>query len=225
MTEIFNKIILKKSDVPGKIPTVQDLEYGEVAINYTDGVLYYKTSTDTVNWFAAKIKNTTGTTPVEPLPGELWWDPDVGSLFIYYDDGTTQQWVEISPQILSEGPPGTFTLPGHLIISGNTTIEGTLYETSDINLKKKIVTIENSLERIDQLRGVDFTWIDSNQQSMGVISQEVESVFPYLVRDNEHGIKTVNYIAFIGLLIEGIKSLSHELNNVKLEIEGLKNVK
>jgi hypothetical protein len=58
---------------------------------------------------------------------------------------------------------------------------------------------------------------------MGVISQEVELVFPYLVRDNENGIKTVNYIAFIGLLIEGIKSLSHELNNTKLVIEGMKN--
>lgn len=225
MTELFNKIILKKSDVSGKIPTVEDLEYGELAVNYTDGVLYYKTSTDTVNWFAAKIKNTTGTTPVEPLPGELWWDPDVGSLFIYYDDGTTQQWVEISPQILIEDPPGTFTLPGNLVIAGNTTIEGTLYETSDINLKENITTIDNSLNRIAQLRGVDFNWIANNQQSMGLISQEVELVFPYLVRDNEHGIKTVNYIAFIGLLIEGIKSLSYELNNVKLEIEGLKNGK
>lgn len=225
MTELFNKIILKKSDVSGKIPTIEDLEYGEVAINYNDGILYYKSSTNSINWFAAKIKNITGITPVDALPGELWLDPEIGSLFVYYDDGNSQQWVEITPQILSEGPPGTYTLPGNLIITGDTTIEGMLYETSDINLKKNITTIENSLERINQLRGVDFNWIANNQQSMGVISQEVESIFPYLVRDNEHGIKTVNYIAFIGLLIEGIKSLSCELNIVKLEIEGLKNGK
>lgn len=43
-----NKIILKKSSVAGKIPTVNDLEYGELALNYTDGKLWYKDNTNTV---------------------------------------------------------------------------------------------------------------------------------------------------------------------------------
>lgn len=37
-----NKIILKKSSVPNKIPQPSDLDYGELAINYADGILYYK---------------------------------------------------------------------------------------------------------------------------------------------------------------------------------------
>jgi len=44
-----NKIILKKSAVSGKIPLYTDLEYGEVALNYRDGILYYRKHDDTVN--------------------------------------------------------------------------------------------------------------------------------------------------------------------------------
>ena len=40
---------LKKSSVSGKVPTAADLEYGELAINYADGVLYYKNSTNTIS--------------------------------------------------------------------------------------------------------------------------------------------------------------------------------
>jgi hypothetical protein len=43
-----NKIILKKSSVAGKIPLITDLAYGEVALNYTDGKLYYKNADNTV---------------------------------------------------------------------------------------------------------------------------------------------------------------------------------
>lgn len=42
-----NKILLKKSSVPGKVPT--DLDYGEVALNYADGKLYFKTSANDIS--------------------------------------------------------------------------------------------------------------------------------------------------------------------------------
>jgi len=41
-------IKLKKSSVPGRLPQAADLEYGELAINYADGQLYYKKSDNTV---------------------------------------------------------------------------------------------------------------------------------------------------------------------------------
>ena len=43
-----NTLLLKKSSVAGRIPLAADLEYGELALNYTDGKLYYKTSSNTV---------------------------------------------------------------------------------------------------------------------------------------------------------------------------------
>jgi len=44
-----SKIILKKSSVTGRVPTVSDLDYGELALNYTDGRLYYKTSNNAIS--------------------------------------------------------------------------------------------------------------------------------------------------------------------------------
>ena len=47
------KVILKKSSVSARIPVVSDLEYGELALNYADGKLYYKKSDNTVDSFGA----------------------------------------------------------------------------------------------------------------------------------------------------------------------------
>lgn len=44
----MSKVILKKSSVAGRVPVAGDLDYGELAINYTDGKLYYKTSSNTI---------------------------------------------------------------------------------------------------------------------------------------------------------------------------------
>ena len=53
------RIILKKSSVVGKVPTADELEYGEVAINFADGRIYYKTSSNQVNSFidSARIES------------------------------------------------------------------------------------------------------------------------------------------------------------------------
>jgi hypothetical protein len=47
-----NQIILKKSSVSAKVPLTDDLEYGEVALNYTDGNLYFKDSSNAIKHFA-----------------------------------------------------------------------------------------------------------------------------------------------------------------------------
>jgi len=43
-----NKVLLKRSSVAGKTPNASDLQYGELALNYNDGVLYYKDTSNTV---------------------------------------------------------------------------------------------------------------------------------------------------------------------------------
>jgi len=52
-----NKIILKKSSVAGKVPQTTDLEYGELAVNYEDGRIYYKTAANTIDFFQ-KVSST-----------------------------------------------------------------------------------------------------------------------------------------------------------------------
>jgi hypothetical protein len=46
-----NQVLLKKSSVAAKVPLIGDLAYGELAINYADGKLYYKDSTNTIKYF------------------------------------------------------------------------------------------------------------------------------------------------------------------------------
>ena len=51
-----NKLLLKKSSVTNKVPLTTDLDYGELAVNYADGKIYYKTSTNTINSFTSTDK-------------------------------------------------------------------------------------------------------------------------------------------------------------------------
>jgi len=93
--------------------------------------------------------------------------------------------------------------------------------SSDISLKENVKSIDNSLEKVLQLNGVEFNWKDTNQPSLGVIAQEVENVLPQLVRET-NGIKAVNYNGLIGVLIEAVKEQQKQINTLKKEIEELK---
>ena len=88
--------------------------------------------------------------------------------------------------------------------------------TSDINLKENIHTVGNALEITEQLRGVSFDWKETGKGSYGVIAQELQEILPDLVKNGE--VKSVNYNGIIGVLIEAIKEL-------KKEVEDLKNTK
>ena len=85
--------------------------------------------------------------------------------------------------------------------------------TSDVNLKENINTINSALETVNQLRGVSFDWKDTGRTSYGVIAQEIEEILPELVSNSD--IKTVNYNGIIGVLIEAVKELSTEIEELK----------
>jgi len=50
------KVLLKKSSVAGKVPVTNDLEYGELALNYSDGKLYFKNSANTIQNFSSQLE-------------------------------------------------------------------------------------------------------------------------------------------------------------------------
>jgi len=104
----------------------------------------------------------------------------------------------------------------------------TAYFSSDISLKTNIKPIENALEKINQINGVSFDWTDSHlmehggeddyfnrKHDVGVIAQEIEKVLPEVVGTRENGIKAVKYDRIVALLIQGIKELKAELDEVK----------
>lgn len=91
--------------------------------------------------------------------------------------------------------------------------------TSDRNLKENIWTIQNAVQTVKSLRGVEYTWKENGIKSMGVIAQELETVLPYLVSENENG-KSVMYSNMIGLLIEAIKEQQIQIDELKGKING-----
>jgi len=78
-------IKLKRSAVGGRTPT--DLEYGELALNYADGILYYKSSTNSIESISGGGATLDSDAPADARAGDLWWDPINGKLKVWYDDG------------------------------------------------------------------------------------------------------------------------------------------
>lgn len=97
-----NNIILKKSSVAAKVPLIGDLQYGELALNYADGKLYFKKADGTtIDYFSSGAASSASISigvspPNSPINGALWWDSTYGILKIYYNDGNSSQWVDAS---------------------------------------------------------------------------------------------------------------------------------
>ncbi|KPM47389.1 tail fiber domain-containing protein [Jiulongibacter sediminis] len=101
---------------------------------------------------------------------------------------------------------------------GDMDIDGTLSQSSDRRLKRDIVTLENSSQKLTQVNGVHYYWKDQNkdqQLQTGLIAQEVQRIFPELVNEGEDGYLSVNYIGLIPHLIETYKDLLSENESLK----------
>jgi hypothetical protein len=96
-----------------------------------------------------------------------------------------------------------------IFVPSTGSLSATIFNTtSDANQKVNIREIQNPLDKLICLKGVEFDWKDNNQPSMGVIAQELEKVLPELVSTMDNGSKVVNYNGLIALLIEAVKELS-----------------
>jgi len=118
-----------------------------------------------------------------------------------------------SSGIFSGSPNFTFDVATSSVSIAGTCSAANFNSTSDINLKDNIETVADALEIVSNLRGVRFNWKKNNAPSIGVIAQELEQVLPELVTSSDP--KTVNYDGIIGVLIEAIKELKTEINNLK----------
>ena len=113
------------------------------------------------------------------------------------------------------------TSGGDLHVDGNVIAYSTTI--SDERLKEDIKPIEGALDKVGQLSGYTFTYKADGKQSAGVIAQEVEKVFPSAVSEStlplktDDGVeyKTVEYDQLVGLLIESVKELKAEIEELK----------
>ena len=99
---------------------------------------------------------------------------------------------------------------GSVYSSGNVTAY------SDVSLKENISTISDALSKVTKLRGVSYDRKDTKQKGIGVIAQEIEKVLPEVVETTEY--KSVAYGNIVGVLIEAIKELKTEVDDLKKEL-------
>ncbi|MCM8823217.1 MAG: tail fiber domain-containing protein, partial [Candidatus Omnitrophica bacterium] len=110
-------------------------------------------------------------------------------------------------------------------------VNGTAYATgswqsSDIKFKENIVPIDNALDKILKLEGVSFNWKREEYKDkgfpqgrhFGLIAQEVEKVLPEVVNTSEEE-KSISYTELIPVLINAIKELRVENEELKSRIE------
>jgi len=100
-------------------------------------------------------------------------------------------------------------------------VNGAIFNTSDINLKDNITPINE--DKILNLNPVSFNFkFDKNKLHYGFIAQEVEKIYPELVKTTLFGYKTVNYIELIPLLLLNMKTFKNEIDDLKQIVNDLK---
>ena len=98
----------------------------------------------------------------------------------------------------------------------NLTATGTITENSSIRYKENIETIKYGLDKVLQMRGVTYDKKDNGVTEIGVIAEEIYEVLPEVVLKNEEGdIDSVSYSRITAVLIEAIKDLKKEIEDLK----------
>jgi len=108
---------------------------------------------------------------------------------------------------------GDLHVDGDLVSHSSTT-------SSDEKLKTDITVVEDAVSKVEQLRGVEFTWKKDGSRSAGVIAQDVEKVLPQAVKIVEdlntmEEYRTVKYDSLHALLIEAVKELSARVKELE----------
>jgi hypothetical protein len=104
---------------------------------------------------------------------------------------------------------------------------------SDIKVKENIVDATPKLEKLNQVRIVNYNLIGETQKQIGVIAQELEQIFPGMIdvtpdidmEGNELGTtsKSVKYSVFVPMLIKAIQEQQAIITDLKSRIEALEN--
>ena len=148
-----------------------------------------------------------------------------GGEYIYFDNSNAlMRFYMNSSERIRLYNDGTTHFDGDVIAYSST--------ISDARLKDNVVTIENALDKVKRLRGVEYDWNSGSrkgQHDIGVIAQEVEEVLPEIVREqempfiDENVYKTVDYEKMVGVLIEAMKEQQGQIEALRAEVDALKN--
>ena len=173
-----NKVLLKKSSTAAKVPLVGDLDYGELALNYTDGKLYYKTASNTIDTYASISATATFT-------NKTLTSPTINSGAL---SGTFSGAATLSGAItLSNTTASTSTITGALTVGGGLGVAGTIYAD--------IIKLTNNGNGTNVYIGDDVMLGDINLANTLGIRGLQDATQGYIVFGNSNG---TNYIGRSG---------------------------
>jgi len=109
----------------------------------------------------------------------------------------------------------TIDTNGNYTADGNITIDGTLSQGSDARIKTDINTLDGT--KVFDMRGVSF--VKASKKGAGVIAQELRSIAPELVHENDSGLLSVAYTDLVGYLIEAIKHQQKQIQALHDKID------
>jgi hypothetical protein len=144
--------------------------------------------------------------------GNILYDSD-GMIFRNQGNGTDYTFYNNANQVTA-----TITDIGNLCLTGNVTC------ASDRTLKRDIVRLNGSLNKIIAIRGYNYYWKatpESDDLQTGVIAQELREIFPELVLEDDDGLLSVNYIGLTPHLVEAVKELKVENDGLSQQLETL----
>ena len=100
-------------------------------------------------------------------------------------------------------------------------VTGAIFNPSDEILKENISLIHKSISNgLFQLEPVTFCFKTDSVKKLhyGFIAQDIENIYPELVKNSEFGYKTVNYIELIPLLVSTIQNMQKEINELQKKL-------
>lgn len=97
------------------------------------------------------------------------------------------------------------------------------FKESDVRLKSNIAPLNHTLDQICNIPTVEFDMHDKHQ--IGTVAQDLENNFAEIVNTDSDGMKSVDYCMLGVVAIEGVKLLRQEIEDLKKQIQKLKNGK
>jgi hypothetical protein len=153
-------------------------------------------------------------------------------------NGDQALWVKLGSNCNTTASPHILCETGgtnRLIIWGNGNVVNTNNSygaISDIKLKENIVDATPKLEKLNQVRIVNYNFIGEEQKQIGVIAQELEQLFPSMIdespdRDAEGNLletttKSVKYSVFVPMLIKAIQEQQAIIEQLQADVATLK---
>jgi hypothetical protein len=141
--------------------------------------------------------------------------------------GTTSATKATASVLMTDGVASSTTATGTLVVTGGVGVSGqitcttisatTVTETSSITLKENVMPITNALDAILSLVGVTYDRKDGSRKGeAGLIAEDVNKVVPNIVsKDKDGNPEGIYYTKLTAYLIESIKSLKQEINELK----------